>query len=42
VLNGATRAELRAPWYGFRADLAIAAQMGIATGAIRRVKRLRP
>jgi len=38
VLNGATRAELRAPWYGFRADLAIAAQMGIATGAIRRGK----
>jgi UDP-glucuronate 4-epimerase len=30
------------PWYGFKANLAIATQLGIATPSIRQVKRLRP
>src|SRR5712671_638264 len=30
------------PWYGFKGNLAIAAQLGIATPSIRRLKRLRP
>jgi NAD dependent epimerase/dehydratase family len=36
--NPAPRAELP-PWYGFKADLAIAAQLGIAAPSMRRVKR---
>jgi hypothetical protein len=34
ALNGESR-RTSAPWYGFRADLAIAAQWGIATASIR-------
>jgi UDP-glucuronate 4-epimerase len=44
VKNGATRRapNLAAFWYGFKANLARAAQLGIATPSMRRVKRLRP
>jgi hypothetical protein len=36
--NPAPRAELRRPWYGFKANLAIAAQTGIATPLPKWVK----
>src|SRR5664279_3377724 len=38
----ATPRRTSPPWYGFKGNLAIAAQLGIATPSIRRLKRLRP